>query len=163
MTSRRHAIALALAASALLMPFAAGSQGTPPAPSDYRPGLGDLMTMTVQPRHLKVGLAGQERNWDFLTYEVHELEEALERVAKSVPKWREIDIAGLIVGSTKEPIEALEEAAKKRDAAAFNEAYARLTAACNACHQSAKVGMIAIQVPRGSSPFTNQDFRPAKP
>src|SRR4030081_3866406 len=140
MTLTRSILALVLA-----FPAAAAAQ----TPSDYRPGLGDLRTMTVQPRHLKVGLAGQERNWDFLTYEVHELEEALERVAKFVPKWREIDIAGLIVGSTKEPIEALEEAAKKRDAAAFNEAYARLTAACNACHQSAKVGMIAIQVPKG--------------
>lgn len=159
MSSRRHAIIFALAA-ALLLPFAAGGQGIPPA---YQPGLGDLMTMTVQARHLKVGLAGQERNWAYLAYELHELEEALERVAKLVPKWREIDIAGLIAGSTKEPIEALEEAAKARDLARFNEAYGRLTAACNACHQSAKVGMIVIQVPRGSSPFTNQDFRPARP
>lgn len=163
MTSRRHAIALALATTALLMPLAAGGQGSPPEPPAYRPGLGDLMTMTVQPRHLKAGLAGQERNWALLAYEVHELEEALERVAKLVPKWRDLDIAALIEGATKAPIETLEEAAKARDAVRFNDAYARLTAACNACHQSAKVGMIVIQVPRGSSPFTNQDFRPAKP
>jgi len=30
-------------------------------PQAYRPGLGDLMTMTVQPRHIKLGLAAQER------------------------------------------------------------------------------------------------------
>ena len=163
MFSRRQAVALAiaLAAAMLLTPVAAGSQAGP-SDSSYRPGLGDLMTMTVQPRHLKVGLAGQERNWSYAAHEVHELEEALERAAKLWPKWREIDIAGLIAGSTKEPIEALEEAVKAKDAARFNEAYARLTSACNACHQSSNVGMIVIQVPK-SSPFPNQDFRPTRP
>ena len=34
-----------------------------PQPPTYRPGLGDLMTMTVQPRHIKLGLAGREKNW----------------------------------------------------------------------------------------------------
>ena len=38
----------------LALPAAAAAQ----TPSPYRPGLGDLMTMTVQPRHLKLGLAG---------------------------------------------------------------------------------------------------------
>jgi hypothetical protein len=56
---------LAIACALLLTPIAAGGQGSPPAA--YRPGLGDLMTMTVQPRHLKVGLAGQERNWAYVT------------------------------------------------------------------------------------------------
>lgn len=149
-------IALAL----MLTPLAAGGQGSPPAA--YRPGLGDLMTMTVQPRHLKVGLAGQEQNWPYVRYELHELEESLERVARQWPKWREIDIAGLVIGSTKEPMAAIDEAAKAGDAARFNEAYGRLTAACNACHQSANVAMIVIQAPKGS-PFTNQDFRPVRP
>ena len=120
------------------------------------------MTMTVQPRHLKIGLAGQERNWAYVSYELHELEEAFERVARIWPKWRDNDIAGLINGSTKEPLEAAEEAAKAKDAARFNDAYTRLTAACNACHQSANVGLIVIQAPK-SSPFANQDFRPPKP
>jgi hypothetical protein len=161
MSRRRPAIALALATAAVLsIPVTASGQNAPPV---FQPGLGDLMTMMVQPRHLKVGLAGQERNWAYLAYELHELEESLEKVAKLVPKWREIDIAGLIKGTIMPPIEALEEAAKTKDAVRFNEAYARLTAACNACHQSTKVGMIVVQVPRGSSPFTNQDFRPAKP
>ena len=32
--------------------FIAQAQTAPPQP--YRPGLGDLMTMTVQPRHIKI-------------------------------------------------------------------------------------------------------------
>ncbi len=29
----------------------------------YQPGLGELMTAFVQPRHIKLGLAGNEHNW----------------------------------------------------------------------------------------------------
>lgn len=161
MSSRRQTVASLVMTTIALIPCAAGGQAGPTA-EPYRPGIGDLMTMTVQPRHLKIGLAGQERNWPFVEYEIHELEEALERVARLWPKWREIDIAGLVEGSMKQPIEALEEAAKAKDAVRFNDAYARVTAACNACHQSSNVGMIVIQAPR-SSPFTNQDFRPTRP
>lgn len=150
----------AISFALMLTPLAAGGQGSPPAA--YRPGLGDLMTMTVQPRHLKVGLAGQEQNWPYVRYELHELEESLERVARQWPKWREVDIAGLVIGSTREPMAAVDEAAKAGDATRFNDAYGRLTAACNACHQSANVAMIVIQAPKGS-PFTNQDFRPVRP
>jgi hypothetical protein len=31
-------------------------------PEAYRPSFGDLMTIAIQPRHTKLGLAGQERN-----------------------------------------------------------------------------------------------------
>ncbi len=48
----------------------------------YRPGLGDLMTMTVQPRHMKLGLAGTEKNWAYAAYELHEPEESFEQAAR---------------------------------------------------------------------------------
>ena len=54
------------------------------APEPYRPGLGDLMTMTVQPRHIKLLLAGHEQNWPYAKYELHELQEAFERVVQSL-------------------------------------------------------------------------------
>ncbi len=154
---------VAVAALLALLPLAATPQGGPAAPSaGYRPGLGDLMTMTVQPRHLKLGLAGQEKNWAYAAYELHELEESFERVARAWPQWRQVDIASTIAATTKAPLEALEQAVKAADAAKFNEAYAQLTATCNACHQSSKVGVVVIQVPK-ASPFANQDFRPSKP
>jgi hypothetical protein len=158
--SARH-LACALAVLLPLTPLAASSQNAPPAAA-YRPGLGDLMTMTVQPRHLKLGVAGQERNWAYVGYEVHELEEAFERIERLVPKWRNVDIPNLIASTVKQPIEALEKAAKAQEPSSFDDAYAKLTAACNACHQSANVGMIVVQVPK-TSPFSNQDFRPQKP
>jgi cytochrome c556 len=147
------ALAAAVSAGAL-------AQGNPPA-SAYRPSLGDLMTMAVQPRHLKLGLAGQEKNWAYAAYELHELEESFERVAHVWPKWRQVEIAETIKATMEAPLEAVEQAIKARDAAGFTQTYARLTETCNACHQSANVGMIVIQVPK-SSPFANQDFRPQK-
>jgi len=142
----------------LVLPAAAAAQ----TPAPYRPGLGDLMTMTVQPRHLKVGIGGQEKNWPYATYEGHELEEAFERIAKLVPKWREFDIPQLLAATVKQPLDDLEAAAKAGDGQRFDAAYRQLTDACNACHKSANVGVIAIKVPDASA-FPNQDFRATKP
>jgi hypothetical protein len=152
-------VLLSMAAAALLLPALTLAQQNA---TGYRPSLGDLMTMTVQPRHLKLGLAGQEKNWVYAKYELHELEESFERVAHVWPKWRDVAIAETILATTKDPMEAVEAAVAARDAARFADAYGRLTATCNACHQSANVGMIVIQVPK-TSPFANQDFRSAKP
>jgi len=135
------------------------SQAQPPPA--YRPGLGDLMTMTVQPRHIKLGLAGREKNWPLAAYELHELEESFERVARHSPQWRKKPIADMMTSVTKDPMTALDQAIKSADAAKFAAAYRQLTDACNTCHQSAEVGMIVIQVP-DSSAFPDQDFRPVK-
>lgn len=32
------------------------------------------MTMVIQPRHLKLGLVGREKNWDYAAYELRELQ-----------------------------------------------------------------------------------------
>jgi hypothetical protein len=153
MMFRRSILVLALA-----LPTAASAQ-TPPA---YRPGLGDLMTMTVQPRHLKLALAGRNKNWAYAAYEWHELEEALEHIAKQVPKWRELDIAQLMAATVKQPLDDVEAAIKAADGPRFDAAFRQLTDACNACHKSANLGVIVIKVPDESA-FPNQDFRPTKP
>ena len=143
---------------ALVLPTAASAQ-TPPA---YRPGLGDLMTMTVQPRHLKLALAGRNKNWAYADYEWHELEEALEHIAKQVPKWRELDIGQLMAATVKQPLDDVGAAIKAADGQRFDAAFRQLTDACNACHKSANLGVIVIRVPDESA-FPNQDFRPTKP
>jgi len=133
----------------------AGAQTAPPA---YRPGLGDLMTMSVQPRHAKLGLAGREKNWAYAAYELHELEEAFERSARTWPRHRQSNIAEMMPAVTKEPMDSVAAAIKAADAAKFNAAYARLTETCNACHQATGHAVIVIQVPTASA-FPNQDFR----
>ena len=67
---------LAILAMAISVPSMAVAQTPPP----YQPSMGDLMVTIVQPRHLKLGLAGQARNWDYADYAQHELEESLDAV-----------------------------------------------------------------------------------
>ncbi|MDI1289739.1 MAG: hypothetical protein PSX37_07320 [bacterium] len=134
------------------------AQTVPP----YQPGMGDLMVMTVQPRHLKLGLAGQARNWDYADFAHHELEESLENVEKYVPKWKDLNITQLLASTVKQPLEAIEKAVKAKDAAAFDAAYKQLTESCNACHITAKLPAIVIKVPDGSSAFPNQEFGPQR-
>ena len=140
-------------------PAPAGPQG---ASQTNRPGLGDLMTMTVQPRHTKLELAGLKKNWAYAAYELHELEEAFERAARVWPMYRKVNIAELLAATTREPMEAVASAIKSADAAKFAEAYGRLTATCNACHQATDRGFVVIQAPK-ISPFPDQDLRPLKP
>jgi len=132
------------------------------APPPYRPSVGDLMTLAVQPRHIKLGLAGQEKNWTYAAYELRELQGAFERMAHAVPTYRSMNMADLITATTKAPMEDVAAAVKSGDATKFAEAYAQLTATCNACHQSAEHSAVVIQVPKASS-YPDQDFRPPKP
>ena len=131
-------------------------------PQAYQPSVGDLMTIALQPRHIKLGLAGQEKNWTYAAYELRELHGAFERIALAVPTYRSMNMADLITATTKAPMEDVAAAVKSGDAAKFAEAYAQLTATCNACHQSTEHSAVVIQVPKASS-YPDQDFRPPKP
>src|SRR5215469_3854653 len=127
----------------------------------YHPGLGELMTAFVQPRHIKLGLAGNEQNWRYASFELGELTEAFDDIAELVPKHDNLPIPEMIASTVKQPMEALGAAIKAMDNAAYTKAYADLTASCNACHQSANHPEIVIQVQTTSS-FPDQDFRPRK-
>ena len=101
----------------------------------YRPGLGDLMTMTVQPRHIKLAFAGREKNWAYADYELHELQEAFDRAARVWPQWRSLPIADMMTSVTKEPMTALSQAIKAADANKFSVAYKQLTDGCKLQHE----------------------------
>jgi hypothetical protein len=138
---------------------------TTPAPStavlaqpEYHPSLGDLMTMAVQPRHLKLGIAGREKNWAYAKYELSELRNAFGRVARTIPVYRNTDLPALMNALTTQPLQEVEQAIAAADAVKFKTAYAKLTSTCNACHLSQEHPMVVIQVP-GASTFPDQDFR----
>jgi hypothetical protein len=127
----------------------------------YHPGLGELMTAFVQPRHIKLGLAGAAQNWDYAAYELGELRETFDDVGKLILKHGKLEIAPTIAATVKQPLDALDAAIKAKDQPAFTKAYADLTASCNACHQSADHPMIVIKVPTISgTEFSDQDFSP---
>ena len=132
-----------------------------PAPvtqPDYHPSLGDLMTLAVQPRHIKLGLAGEQKNWTYAAYELSELKNAFARVGRTVPVYRNVDMPGLIGGMTSAPLDALDQAVRAKDAGKFASAYATLTSTCNACHVSQEHAMIVIRNPAANT-YPDQDFR----
>ena len=135
--------AAAVAAVMLAAPFGAvRAQGVQP---DYHPSLGDLMTTAVQPRHIKLGQAGRARNWTYLTYEASELRNAFNRIARTVPTYRNNDMAGMIAANIKDPLDQLDAAIKAKDGRRFDAAYVEVTHACNACHQGLGHPEVVIQ------------------
>jgi hypothetical protein len=160
---------VAIGAAVLLVLSTAGTAQTAPGPAaasapavnpmpDYHPSLGDLMTMAIQPRHTKLGLAGQQGNWPYAQYELSELRNAFARVARTIPIYRNIDMAAVTGALTTEPLKAVEQAINAQDVGQFKTAYAGLTTACNACHLSQDHAPVVIRVP-SSNPYPDQDFR----
>ena len=143
----------------LTLATATGSAVSEPA-KPYEPGLIEYMAH-VQSHHIKIWLAGNARNWELADYQVDELKELLEDVAKRVPKYRDVPVGQMIETTTMAPIGEIEAAIKARDSKAFATAFDKLTTACNNCHEAAGRGFIVIQRP-AASPFPNQSFAPRR-
>jgi hypothetical protein len=149
------------AAAAVLLVFsqrAGWPQGVQPAgptaPVPYALTMGDMMTTLVQPRHLKLGIAGRAGNWPLADYEIGELNEGFEDVTKLLGG----DTVDKAVGA---PMQALQKIIDDKNSAAFPAAFDKLTAGCNSCHHTLDHGFIAIQRPT-SLPYSNQNFAPPK-
>jgi hypothetical protein len=162
-----QSLRLAVLSLVLSLPAAAQQQPSMPAMQEAKPetpdhpGLGELMTAFVQPRHIKLGLAGTQQNWAYAAYELGELRETFDDVAELVPKHDNLAIPEMIGATMKEPLAALDKAIKDKNVEEFKAGYAQLTAGCNSCHQSANHPMIVIKVPTVSD-FPDQEFRPQK-
>jgi hypothetical protein len=149
----------ALTAGLVFIGAALAAAQTPPA--GYRPGLGDLMVETIQSRHIKLALAGRNRNWPLAAFELGQMEESFDRVAKIWPTWRSFAIADM-VDVVKAPTAALHEAIRAKDDARFATAYGQLTEACNGCHTGVNRAMIVIKAPDAPQ-YPDQDFAPKAP
>jgi hypothetical protein len=147
-----HSIVAIAVATALAMPELAAAQ------RQHAAALGDLMTAFVQPRHIKLGLAGREQNWLYAAYELNQLRETFADVAEILPKYRDLSISDMIESTVKAPLAALSGAIQAKDINQFNVAYGQLTTACNTCHRGYDRAEIVIQLPRVSE-FSDQDFR----
>jgi hypothetical protein len=159
----RRAMSLRLAmifgcGAALAMGGAALAAPAPPQP-DYHPSMGDLMTMAVQPRHTKLSYAVKARSWPYAAYEAAELRHAFDRVAKTVPVYRDNDIASAASQNMKAPLYALDAAIKARNAARAAAAYGRITKGCNSCHAALEHPEVVIRSPAPGA-YPDQDFAP---
>jgi hypothetical protein len=138
--------------------FAALEMAAPANAQQHPAALGDLMTALVQPRHIKLGLAGSERNWSYAAYELDQLRATFADVAEVMPKYRDLSIPDMINSTVKEPLAALDRAIQAKDGNQFSAAFKQLTESCNVCHRSYDRAAIVIQPPTVSS-FPDQDFR----
>ena len=142
---------MALVLIVLATPFMVAAQTS----QKYAPRLADIMS-TVQFRHLKLSIAGQQQNWELAAYELDLVKSGL---VDAVALYTNIPVENITL--VDGPIKAIDSAIASKSSAAFGKAFQELTAGCNACHQSIGRGFIAITVPT-ASPFSNQAFSPAK-
>jgi hypothetical protein len=126
----------------------------------HAPGLGEIMSLQ-QMRHSKLWFAGNARNWDLTGYECDELKEGFEDAAKLVPMVNDVSVAQVIDRINAGELTDLEKAIQAHDFGKFTSAFDRLTAACNACHQTTKHAFIVIQRPT-TLPYSNQSFSPVR-
>jgi hypothetical protein len=153
------AIILVLSAPGVALAQSVNAKVDATATPDYHPSMGDLMTMAVQPRHIKLGLAGQQKNWAYAKYELSELRNAFTRIGRTIPTYQSVDTAALTAGVMAAPLNAVEQAIDANSATQFNAGYAQLTEACNICHRNRKHSVVVIKVP-DTAGFQDQAFAP---
>jgi hypothetical protein len=124
----------------------------------YRPGLGDLMH-ALQVRHAKLWFAGTAGNWELGAFEMEELRESLDRVARWHADSEEFAMAPAVKAYMQTGRYALEQSIGRRSAADFPAAFDRFTNGCNECHLAAKHGFIVIERP-AAPPYANQRWAP---
>jgi len=123
--------------------------------------MGDLMNTLVQPRHLKLGLAGQAQNWPLAKYALEQLRAALANIASAKPKFAGFPVGELVDLALTPPFNAVDAAIKQQDAQKFASAFAQVTEGCNACHMELNHAFVVIRTPDASA-FPNQDFSPKR-
>jgi hypothetical protein len=114
------------------------------------PELGQQM-LELQIRHDRLWWAGKAGNWNLAYYMVSELGEALRGIEETNGDAAELQPQKLseVMPAMMDPaIRNVQEALAKKDAAAFAEAFDRLSASCNACHAAAGVSFLHIQRPK---------------
>jgi hypothetical protein len=163
-------LASALALSVSVVAVAQNPAPSPEAPAaaparpgltvlDFKPGLDDLMTMLVQPRHIRLYYAAQAKNWQLAAFQANELRGALARIGRTIPNYRNINVDTAVAAMFTDKLAAVNAAIKAGDPAQFTTAYKEMTAACNDCHKGLEHPFLVIKVPEDGI-FPDQDFRP---
>jgi hypothetical protein len=182
MTSRAVAVALAAGSFALAAAAIGIAQGAPapaaapaakagaPAPAaagkapplvilDFKPTLSDLMTMLIQPRHIKLWAAAQQRNWTLAAFELNEMRSAFDKVAATIPKYTTVDLGPTFISLMGPKIQTVNGAIGAQNPMQFATAFNDLTVGCNSCHEALNHPYLVIKVP-DTTGYPNQDFRP---
>src|SRR5262249_55893717 len=70
-----------------------GDANAQPAP--FNPQMAAMMSMLIQPRHAKLGLAGATDNWPLAGYMLKELRQGFVITARAVPRWKGLPVPDL--------------------------------------------------------------------
>lgn len=151
------AIAIMGAAVTAVTVAAERGNGSSVASPAYQPVTSDLINTVIQPRHIKLWLAGTGQNWDYAEYERHNIGGAFGRLATAIPTYKGQSTATLIAVFATPQLARSETAIKAKDRIAFDASCERLTTGCNQCHQATDHAMVVMQTP-GSNPFPDQAF-----
>jgi hypothetical protein len=154
------AIIAAILPAAAQQPSAMGDPNAEPAP--FNPQMSALMSMLIQPRHMKLGLAGKAENWPLAAYYMKEIKQGFVVISRAIPRWRGLPVGELFDAAVTPPLTVLDFAVKANEPHQFAEAYAKLTAGCNACHATTDHGFVVIKPPDSASAFPNQEFAPKR-
>jgi hypothetical protein len=136
-----------------------GDPNVDPAP--FNPQMSALMSMLIQPRHTKLGLAGKAENWPLAGYALKELRQGFAVTSRAVPRWKGLPVPDLFDAAVTQPITLLDIAIKLKYQRQFDEAYESLTKGCNACHATTDHSFVVIKAPEASA-FPNQEFQPKR-
>ncbi|MGO8737822.1 hypothetical protein [Rhodoblastus sp.] len=149
---------LGLVLSCLALGAARAADSATPAP--YSPDLADIMAGS-QLRQLKLSFAGAQKNWPLAEFEIGQMRKNFADAAQYYPEFDKVPVAKLIKEISEPALDEIAASVKAKDEAGFKKSFARLTEACNSCHQAAGKGFIKIRVPT-LSPFSNQVFAPER-
>jgi hypothetical protein len=130
-------------------------------PAPFNPQMSALMSMLIQPRHAKLGLAGKAENWALAGYAFTELKQGVGVISRAVPRWKGLPVPDLFDAALSQSFAVLDFAIKAGEPHQFAQAYERLTQGCNNCHSTMDHAYVVIKAPEGNGPFPNQEFKPA--
>ena len=121
------------------------------------PGLGEYM-MSIQQHHAKLWFAGINSNYELASYEIGELDELFENVARIYPKHDSLDMTPIIQTIRAKHLADVDTViARHGTADQFRISFDQLNQACNGCHAAAQHRFIHIQPPT-TPPATNQTY-----
>lgn len=132
------------------------AQASPPPPvpaaAAPTPRYGALM-VEIGHRFELIGRAAKAKRFELAAFELHEMEEAFEDLARANPPKasRDVPLGGMAEAFMTTHPEALRSALAKGDMAASRDAFQAAATSCNACHQASRHGFVEIPGEMGAS------------
>ena len=108
----------------------------------YKPGFGELMNL-VHHHFDEMYRAGQNANWPYAEFEIHEMQEAFDKITGYQAQRKETAQLKMIFPA----LDKMRQTLKNPNTEDFNKSYIDILNTCNACHKQTGYGFIIITNP----------------